>query len=125
MRTTPQTEVILVAAAAVAVYMMTGLAGTTVLVSGASGYVGAHVVKTLLDRGYSVRGTVRSTSNKTKIAHLQVSQRVSFYFSIAATRQADQDLSSLAGACFARFPYARSLRVAQSFGSYAPVGSFS
>lgn len=53
--------------------MMAGLAGTTVLVSGASGYVGAHVVKTLLDRGYSVRGTVRSTSNKTKIGHLQVS----------------------------------------------------
>lgn len=49
------------------------LADTTVLVSGASGYIGAHVVKTLLDRGYSVRGTVRSTSNKNKIRYLQVS----------------------------------------------------
>lgn len=51
---------------------MAPLADTTVLVSGASGYIGAHVVKTLLDRGYSVRGTVRSTSNKSKIAYLQV-----------------------------------------------------
>lgn len=46
---------------------------TTVLVSGASGYVGAHVVENLLNRGYIVRGTVRSTSNKEKISHLQVS----------------------------------------------------
>lgn len=52
------------------------LADTTVLVSGASGYIGAHVVKTLLDRGYNVRGTVRSMSNKSKIEYLQVSQSV-------------------------------------------------
>lgn len=58
---------------AVLVHNMALLADTTVLVSGASGYIGAHVVKTLLDRGYSVRGTVRSTSNKNKIGYLQVS----------------------------------------------------
>lgn len=33
-----------------------------VLVTGASGFLGAHVVKALLDRGFAVRGTVRSTS---------------------------------------------------------------
>lgn len=32
----------------------------TVLVSGASGFIAVHVVKELLDRGYTVRGTVRS-----------------------------------------------------------------
>lgn len=31
-------------------------------------------------------------------------------------------MSSLAGACFARSPYARSLRMAQSFGRCAVVG---
>lgn len=35
-------------------------------------YLGGHVVKTLLARGYSVRGTVRSTSKLDKITHLQV-----------------------------------------------------
>lgn len=29
--------------------------------TGASGFIGAHTVKTFLDEGYSVRGTVRST----------------------------------------------------------------
>jgi uncharacterized protein YbjT (DUF2867 family) len=31
-----------------------------VLVSGANGYIAVWVVKTLLEQGYSVRGTVRS-----------------------------------------------------------------
>ena len=33
-----------------------------VLVSGANGYIAVWVVRTLLERGYSVRGTVRSES---------------------------------------------------------------
>ena len=33
-----------------------------VLVTGANGYIAVWVVKHLLDRGYSVRGTVRSES---------------------------------------------------------------
>lgn len=48
------------------------MAQATVLVTGATGYLGSNVVKSLLDRGYSVRGTVRSLANKAKIAHLQV-----------------------------------------------------
>lgn len=35
---------------------------STVLVTGANGYVGSWVVKTLLDQGYSVRAVVRSES---------------------------------------------------------------
>jgi nucleoside-diphosphate-sugar epimerase len=36
--------------------------GETILVSGVSGYVAAHVVRNLLEGGYNVRGTVRSNS---------------------------------------------------------------
>jgi nucleoside-diphosphate-sugar epimerase len=34
--------------------------GDRVLVSGANGYIGCHVVRTLLDKNYAVRGVVRS-----------------------------------------------------------------
>ncbi|PNP50089.1 hypothetical protein THARTR1_09221 [Trichoderma harzianum] len=36
--------------------------GSLILVTGASGYIGAHVTKQLLHRGYKVRGTVRDIS---------------------------------------------------------------
>lgn len=39
-----------------------------VLVTGANGFIAVWVVKSLLDQGYSVRGTVRSAS---KSKHLQ------------------------------------------------------
>ena len=35
-----------------------------VLVTGASGYIAVWVLKALLDRGFSVRGTVRSESKR-------------------------------------------------------------
>ena len=38
-----------------------------VLVTGVSGYLGLHVAKTLLDRGYQVRGTVRSLSKEPSV----------------------------------------------------------
>jgi nucleoside-diphosphate-sugar epimerase len=38
-------------------------ASTTVLVTGATGYIARHVVVQLLDEGYAVRGTARSTSS--------------------------------------------------------------
>jgi dihydroflavonol-4-reductase len=41
-----------------------------VLVSGASGYIGSHVINELLTRGYEVVGTVRSLANKEKYAFL-------------------------------------------------------
>ncbi|KAG5175973.1 hypothetical protein JKP88DRAFT_203281 [Tribonema minus] len=40
-----------------------------VLVTGASGYIGSNVVQLLLQEGYSVRGTVRSTTGP-KVQHL-------------------------------------------------------
>lgn len=41
--------------------------GSKILVTGANGYVAVWVVKTLLERGFSVRATVRSES---KAGHL-------------------------------------------------------
>ena len=42
-----------------------------VLVSGASGYIAAHIVQQLLQAGYQVRGTVRSLKNEVKVAPLK------------------------------------------------------
>ena len=44
--------------------------GSKVLVSGANGFIAVWVVRDLLERGYSVRGTVRSESKATHIRKL-------------------------------------------------------
>lgn len=43
----------------------------TILVTGATGYLGSWVVKKLLEKGYNVRITVRDKSNKEKYAFLE------------------------------------------------------
>jgi nucleoside-diphosphate-sugar epimerase len=45
-------------------------AGKIVAVTGASGYVAGEVIKQLLEKGYTVRGTVRSLEDKEKTKHL-------------------------------------------------------
>ena len=42
-----------------------------VLVTGANGFVGSHVVKKLIDEGYRVRATIRSLKDEKKIAPLK------------------------------------------------------
>jgi len=42
-----------------------------VLVTGAGGYVGAHVIKVLLDNDYQVRGTVRNINDEKKVGPLK------------------------------------------------------
>jgi len=51
--------------------MATGGDSPLVLVTGASGFIGAHVVKLLLDDGYRVRGTVRSLQAEDKVKPLK------------------------------------------------------
>lgn len=41
-----------------------------VMVTGASGYIGSWITKTLLDQGYTVHATVRDLSNEAKVSHL-------------------------------------------------------
>jgi nucleoside-diphosphate-sugar epimerase len=43
----------------------------TAVVTGASGFIATELVKQLLEKGYNVRATVRSISNKDKVAHLE------------------------------------------------------
>lgn len=42
-------------------------ANTTVLVTGASGFIGLHCVLQLLQQGYRVRGTVRSEAGASEV----------------------------------------------------------
>jgi uncharacterized protein YbjT (DUF2867 family) len=51
----------------------------TILVTGASGYVAAHVIRQFLEAGYKVRGTVRSesTASKVKKVHEKYCENVS------------------------------------------------
>ena len=39
---------------------------------GASGFVATEIVKQLLEKGYNVRGTVRSLASKEKVEHLEL-----------------------------------------------------
>ena len=43
--------------------------GKTVLITGGTGYIGSWVVKGLLEKGYTVRLTVRDESKKNKYQH--------------------------------------------------------
>ena len=53
----------------------------TVLVTGASSFIAGHIIKRLLDKGYDVRGTVRSKEKEASVLEAlpeNVRQRVSF-----------------------------------------------
>ncbi|MEU1182416.1 NAD-dependent epimerase/dehydratase family protein [Streptomyces sp. NPDC005820] len=54
--------------------MSTSPAGRTVLVTGGSGFVAAHLVRQLLEGGHRVRTTVRGTANTAKLAPLRALQ---------------------------------------------------
>ncbi|CAM6045507.1 unnamed protein product [Sphagnum compactum] len=46
------------------------MAGKTVCLTGAEGFIGSWIVKTLLDHGYTVRGTVRNLENSKHLLEL-------------------------------------------------------
>ncbi|RLV96197.1 putative NADPH-dependent methylglyoxal reductase GRP2 [Spathaspora sp. JA1] len=54
------------------------MAGTTVFVSGANGYIAQHIVKQLLAKGYSVVGSVRSSSKGEDLKALVNSDKFSY-----------------------------------------------
>jgi nucleoside-diphosphate-sugar epimerase len=56
------------------------MAGSTVLITGASGFVAAHVIRAFLEMGYHVKGTVRSesTAEKVRQTHPQYKDQLSF-----------------------------------------------
>lgn len=51
-----------------------------ILITGGSGFVAAHVLRSFLSRGYKVRATVRSDSSaeKVKNTHAQYADQLSF-----------------------------------------------
>jgi uncharacterized protein YbjT (DUF2867 family) len=53
---------------------------TTVLITGGSGYIAAHVLNSFMSRGYNVRATVRSqkSAEKVKKTHSQYADKLSF-----------------------------------------------
>jgi NADP-dependent 3-hydroxy acid dehydrogenase YdfG len=57
--------------------------GVIVTVTGAGGYLGEHLVKTLLEHGYTVRGTVRDPSKEEKLEVLKAlpdaAERLTFH----------------------------------------------
>lgn len=42
-----------------------------VLVTGASGFLAGHIINILLEKGYKVRGTVRSLKDNNKVNHIK------------------------------------------------------
>ncbi|RSH83542.1 methylglyoxal reductase (NADPH-dependent) gre2 [Apiotrichum porosum] len=58
--------------------------GSLVLVTGASGFVAVHVVKTLLDAGFPVRGTVRTAAKGEYLQNLFKDSPVPFAYIVVA-----------------------------------------
>ena len=57
---------------------MTSATATTVLVSGANGFIAQHIVKQLLEKGYTVIGTVRSAAKGESLKQLTNSDKFSY-----------------------------------------------
>ena len=78
-------------------------AGETVLVTGASGFVAAHVLNEFLEHGYRVRGTVRSeeTADKVRKTHGKYGDKLSFAIvkDLDAPGAFDEAVKGVSGVC--------------------------
>lgn len=81
----------------------------TILVTGANGFVSSHIIKTFLERGYSIRGTVRSASSATSIKSTlsEYSSRLSFAIvpDIASANAFDEAIKGVTGVIHTASPF--------------------
>lgn len=79
-------------------------AGETILVTGASGFVAAHVLNEFLEHKYKVRGTVRSeaSANKVRKTHSKYGDALSFAIvkDVAAPGAFDEAVKGVDGVYF-------------------------
>jgi len=84
-------------------------AGKTVLITGASGFVAAHVLNEFLDHGYSVVGTVRSeaTADKVRKTHAKYGDKLSFAIvpDVAAPGAFDEAVKGVDGVIHTASPF--------------------
>lgn len=81
----------------------------TVLITGASGFVGAHLVRVFLEAGYKVRATIRSASSASSITAAQGSLSSELEFAIVPDLQApgafDEALKGVSGVIHCASPF--------------------
>lgn len=77
-------------------------AGETILVTGASGFMAAHILNEFLGHGYKVRGTVRSEASADKVrkTHGKYGDKLSFAIvkDVAAPGAFDEAVKGVDGA---------------------------
>jgi len=100
---------------------------TTVCVTGASGFLGGHVVRVLLEKGYNVRATVRDPNNEEKVAHLKAlpgQERLSlFQADLLTPNSFDEAIQSCDGVFHTASPYFRGTSKEEDFVPPAVQGT--
>ncbi|KAK4082395.1 uncharacterized protein Triagg1_2207 [Trichoderma aggressivum f. europaeum] len=85
------------------------MAAQTVLVTGASGYIAAHVVDAFLKKGYNVRGTVRSekTAEGVRKSHSKYAEQLSIAIvpDMAAANAFDEAVKGVDGVIHTASPF--------------------
>ncbi|BEI83003.1 hypothetical protein CcaverHIS002_0308710 [Cutaneotrichosporon cavernicola] len=83
--------------------------GSLVLVTGASGFIAVHTIKTFLENGYPVRGTVRSHAKGEYLADLFKGSKVPFEYviveDIAQPGAFDEAVKGVAGVAHTASPF--------------------
>ncbi|QYT06291.1 Epimerase domain-containing protein [Trichoderma simmonsii] len=85
------------------------MAAQIVLVTGASGFIAAHVVEAFLKKGYNVRGTVRSekTAEEVRKTHSKYAEQLSFAIvpNISAANAFDEAVKGVDGIIHTASPF--------------------